>query len=272
MFYLSSDVKTPRFIILWFFFIFFILYILITKQLFSPLLCGLIISQFALLYLMYYIYIRYAQNLIQLSILPINIKFNEINLSISFNEPDFKYLLDRDNLLMFEIYLHNDYYQSEYKYKKELNEKIRYHVNTIWKNITLYLKRYNEYLTKVLVYCFIFGLLILLLSSISYSQIDWTLYSPVHKKIYLFFTFLSFSFWMYISRIILFSEAIIEKFDIKDWQYPIYTIYNNSVIKLSEQNKLGKQIEEIDKYIQNYISISTTVLYISFLSVFGVMF
>ena len=71
---------------------------------------------------MYYIYIRYAQNLIQLSILPTNIKFNEINLSISFNEPDFKYLLDRDNLLMFEIYLHNDYYKSEYKYKKEYKE------------------------------------------------------------------------------------------------------------------------------------------------------
>lgn len=272
MFYLSSDVKTPRFIILWFFFIFFIIYIIFTKQLFSISLSVLIILQFLLLYLMYYLYSKYAQNIIQLSALPVHIELKKINLSNSFNEPDFRCLLHRDNLLMFDVYLHNDYYKDDYKYKKELNEEIRYHINTIWKNVILYLKRYNAYLTRVLVYCFIFGLLILLLCVIAYAQFDWSLYTDVHKKFYKFFTFLSLSFWMYVSRIILFSEAVIEKIDNNKSQYNIFSIYNNSGIKIQEQNKLGKEIEEIDKYIQNYIGISTTVLYISFLTILGIMF
>ena len=72
-------------------------------------------------------------------------------------------------------------------YIQELNEEIRYHINTIWKNVILYLKRYNAYLTRVLVYCFIFGLLILLLCVIAYAQFDWSLYTDVHKKFYKFF-------------------------------------------------------------------------------------
>lgn len=272
MYYLSSEIKPPRFIILWVFFIFYILYTIFAKQLFSLLLSILIISQFMLLYLMYYLYCKYAQSMIQLSTLPVDIKFKQINLSISFNEPNFKYLIHKDNLLMFEVYLHNDYYKDDYKYKKELNDEIRYHINTVWKNIILYLKRYNIYLTRVLVYCFIFGLLILLLSVIAYAQFDWSLYTDVHKKFYKFFTFLSLSFWMYLSRVILLSEAIIDKVDDNKWQYNIFSIYNNSGIKVLEQNKLSTDIEQIYRYVENYIGISTTVLYISFLTILGIMF
>ena len=49
-----------------------------------------------------------------------------------------------------------------------------------------------------------------------------------------------------------------------------YTRKNNEYKK--KISDIGKEIEEIDKYIQNYIGISTTVLYISFLTILGIMF
>lgn len=270
MFYLSSEVKTPRFIILWFFFIFYILYIILSKQLFSLLLSILIIAQFTLLYLMYYLYCKYAQNIIQSSVLPVYIEFKKCNLSMSFNKPDFEYLLHRDKLLMFYIYLHNNYYKDDYKYKKELNEEIRLYINSIWKSVIHHLKKYHIYLARVLVYCSLFGLILLLFCVITYAQFDWTLYTDVHKKFYKFFIFLSFSFWMYISRIILLSEAIIKKVRNDNiWKYDTLFIHNNSEVTILELNNSEKEIE---KYIQEYVNISTTILYVSFLTILGIMF
>lgn len=273
MFYVSSPIKPPKFIILWVFLIIIISFLALTKQFLDLVFTALLVSQILLLYIMFYLYVKYIQSMIQFSTLPISIKFEKINLSFNFKEPTFKYLADTHNLLMFNVYLHNDYYKNDFRYKNELNESIRHHINTVWKNTIVYFKKYDMYLVKILVYCFIFGLLILLLTSISYVSIDDDLYSETHKIIYKFFTFFSFSFWMYVTIIILSSEAIVERKEYKEFRYEIYTIYNNANISLRKQlQELSQRVDKIEKYIQYYVNISTSILYVSFLTILGIMF
>lgn len=211
--------------------------------------------------------------MIRFSTLPVSIKFEKINLSFNFKEPVFEYSVSKHNLLIFNIYLHNDYYKDDFRYKDELNESIRYHINTVWKYAIVYFNKYDMYLVKILVYCFLFGLVILLLSAISYAQMDWNLYTDVQKKIYKVFTYFSFSFWMYTTIIILSNESIVKKYESKKFKYDIYAIYNNANIRLENQvHELAQRVDKIEKYIQYYVNISTSILYVSFLTILGIMF
>lgn len=271
MFYVSSPIKPPKFIILWAFLIIIISFLALTKQFLDLVFTGLLVSQILLLYAMFYLYVKYIQSLIQFSILPVSIKFEKINLSFNFKKPIFEYSASIHNLLMFDVYLHNDYYKDNFRYKNDLNESIRYHVNTVWKYAIVYFEKYDMYLVKILVYCFFFGLFLLLLSLVSYAQMTGTQYIDVYKKIYIFFTFFSFSFWMYMAIVILSSEAIFQKKENNKREYEICAIYNNANIKLYERiNALSKRVEE--KHIRYYVNISTSILYISFLTILGIMF
>jgi hypothetical protein len=282
MFYLSSPVKTPKFSVLWAFFVVTNLYIYFYKNSLDLLFVGLIAMQILPLYIMFYFFIKYAQIAIRIKTLPINIEFKKINLASSFNAPNLEPLTESNNILIFEAHLHNDYYKDDYQYKDKLNEKIRCHVNIVWQHVLVYLKKYDSYLKKILAYCFIFGLIILLFSVIPYSQMDWNGYADIHKKTYKFFTFLSLSFWMYVTIILLSNEAIIQKKQVNKHHSEIYTIYNNSNLNTQEKaeeltarwkiQELTQRIEVVDKYIVYYINISTTILYIGFLTILGIMF
>ncbi len=261
--YINSKVRKPQFYILWGFIFFPLIYQAINIQTINIVFLGSIFFQVALLYGMYYFYIKYGQSIIKHRTLPTHIEFKKINLAFNFREPTFNYNVLKDRLLMFEVYLHNDYYKDTFQYKDSLNEQIRYLINATWKHVLLYFKIYKIFLAKVLIYCFFYGVLLLLVTILSYSMIEET----VFKKIYIFFIFISFSFWLYITILILSSEAVIE--DIKDDdKHEIYVIYNNANIFIDAPDLL-EEIKRSNGVIGTYINISTSILYFSFLTILG---
>ena len=268
--YINSEFEKPKFNILWFFFIIFFLCELIFSEKIHIVLLVSILLQYFLLYMMYYIYTYYIQTIIKLRELPVHINFKKINLGFNFKQPSFNYSIKEDNYLMFEVYLHNMYYNDDFSYKKRLNENIKYHINTVWKHVLLYLKKYKVFLAKILMYCFFFGVILLLVSFLPNSLIDWSRFGTnqdIYKKIYIFFIFISFSFWLYITILILSSEALIG--ELKDVNnHEIYAIYNNSNIFL-ETEELLSEINRSNDLIGTYINISSSILYVSFLTILG---
>lgn len=266
MFYFSSSLKKPNFYIFWFFFIAFLLNTFLLQEKTNFYFLVLILAQIFILYLMFYLYQNLIQNFIKNSILPINIEFKKINLSNSFKKPFFDKL--PGNLLMFSIFYHPDYDKEDYKYKDLLKEDINFKVSTLWKHTILHFNKFETYVIKILVYCFLFGIILLFISYQSYLLID----NDLYKKTYIFFTFLSFSFWLYITILILRSESLIKNYEENRWKYEIYNIYNNLNITSVEIEKLSLKVDEINKHIQTYITVSSTVLYIGFLTIIGAIF
>ena len=268
--YISSKIRRPKFIILWFFFIISVIYITYKDevQIYYML---LLVVQIVMLYFMFYIYKSYFQKLLMQYTLPIEITFNKLNLSFSFKTPTYENDdINKIKLLKFDAYFHNNYFNknSQYINIDKVNKNIKHHINSVWKQALIRLKKYHLYIASILFYCFLFGLLLLFSSLISNSIIESNNYPQFLKKLYSFFTFVVFSFWLYITILILVSEAIINQ-NFTNQEDEIYTIYNNGGLSIKEP--LKEQIQRSNEVVTTYINIGASILYISFLTVLTII-
>ena len=267
MHYLRSSLKAPKFYILWFFLIIISGYLLwgllINNTKFPLILIITICIQILILFTMSKIYETHIQTFIKMKILPITLQISKYNLALDFNAPTF-YQEEEHDILMFHGYFSNEYLSKNFKHTDTLNRDIEHHINLVWKSTVLYLKKYKKFLASILAYNFIFGLLLLLYFLLTYHLITFG-EDIIYQKLYLFFTFISFSFWLYSTILLLKNESIIE-LKHKNSAHNLYTIFDNFGTLLNIEN-----IQQSEHIIETYINISTSILYATFLAALSLL-
>lgn len=221
---------------------------------------AIIILESITLRLMPFFYNLFFQEFLKKIILPIKIEFNRLNLSCTFREEQF--LIETNEILQVRFYLNNYYYLNNYEEKEEFINKIRKVVNSIWRNTISKNDRYRKYLSYIISFCFLCGLI--LLFEISIFELYISTLDEFYKKIHIVVVFFLFSFWLYSLMSILFHESRIE---LPEFFERGIVYFSNSIVIITEDD-----VKKKNELLNIFINISSAVGYMSFITILSIIF